>query len=64
MPSQKTGNTKWGSGMANVGRTQVCTIVPANHFGPVPGIEVGTCWKFRIQVFYIIYKDFYACINI
>ncbi|RZF35109.1 hypothetical protein LSTR_LSTR009415 [Laodelphax striatellus] len=40
----------WGKGMACVGRTKVCTIVPSNHFGPVPGVEVGTCWKFRIQV--------------
>ena len=37
-------------GMACVGRTKVCTIVPSNHFGPVPGIPVGTLWKFRVQV--------------
>lgn len=40
----------WGKGMACVGRTKECTIVPKNHYGPVPGVEVGTCWKFRLQV--------------
>lgn len=35
--------------MACVGRTKQCTIVPSNHFGPIPGIEVGTMWKFRVQ---------------
>ena len=37
-------------GMACVGRTKVCTIVPSNHFGPIPGVHVGTLWKFRVQV--------------
>jgi E3 ubiquitin-protein ligase UHRF1 len=23
--------------------------VPASHFGPIPGVEVGMCWKFRMQ---------------
>ena len=36
--------------MACVGRTKVCTIVPSNHFGPIPGVPVGTLWKFRVQV--------------
>lgn len=40
----------WGKGMACVGRTKKCNIVPSNHFGPVPGIEVGTTWLFRVQV--------------
>ncbi|XP_065321408.1 E3 ubiquitin-protein ligase UHRF1-like [Gordionus sp. m RMFG-2023] len=40
----------WGKGMACVGRTRICTIVPSNHFGPIPGISVGTSWKFRLQV--------------
>ncbi|GIX93264.1 hypothetical protein CEXT_336661 [Caerostris extrusa] len=40
----------WGKGMACVGRTKQCTIVPPNHFGPIPGVEVGTMWKFRGQV--------------
>lgn len=39
----------WGQGMACVGRTKECTIVPKNHTGIVPGVEVGTCWKFRHQ---------------
>ncbi len=40
----------WGKGMACVGRTKVCTIVPSNHFGPIPGVPVGSLWKFRVQV--------------
>ncbi|NXX96066.1 UHRF1 ligase, partial [Centropus bengalensis] len=40
----------WGKGMACVGRTKQCTIVPSNHYGPIPGIPVGTMWKFRVQV--------------
>ncbi|XP_014477333.1 PREDICTED: E3 ubiquitin-protein ligase UHRF1 [Dinoponera quadriceps] len=40
----------WGKGMACVGRTRECSIVPPNHRGPIPGVEVGTCWMFRVQV--------------
>jgi len=36
--------------MACVGRTKQCTIVPSNHYGPVPGVPVGSQWKFRVQV--------------
>lgn len=39
----------WGKGMACVGRTKHCTLVPPNHYGPIPGVEVGTLWKFRLQ---------------
>jgi hypothetical protein len=51
MPSaQKGGNKRdWGKGHATAGRTKTCTIVPCNHFGPIPGIDVGMTWKFRIQ---------------
>ncbi|KAK7467888.1 hypothetical protein BaRGS_00036893 [Batillaria attramentaria] len=45
-----TSNRDWGKGMACVGRTKQCTIVPSNHYGPIPGVEVGTLWKFRVQV--------------
>lgn len=38
----------WGRGMACVGRTKVCTVVPSNHFGPIPGVPVGSSWMFRI----------------
>lgn len=48
--SLSTTNRVWGSGMANVGRTKECNIVPQTHFGPIPGIEVGTTWAFRVQV--------------
>ncbi|XP_058800436.1 E3 ubiquitin-protein ligase UHRF1-like [Phymastichus coffea] len=43
-------NRDWGKGMACVGRTKICTIVPLSHRGHIPGIEVGTMWKFRFQV--------------
>lgn len=43
-------NRDWGKGMACVGRTKVCSIVPPNHFGPIPGVPVGSAWKFRVQV--------------
>ncbi|XP_055007254.1 E3 ubiquitin-protein ligase UHRF2 isoform X2 [Boleophthalmus pectinirostris] len=51
MPSATTESQRdWGKGMACVGRTKECTIVPPTHYGPVPGIPVGTTWKFRVQV--------------
>ncbi|XP_057215821.1 E3 ubiquitin-protein ligase UHRF2-like [Triplophysa rosa] len=51
MPSATTESHRdWGKGMACVGRTKECTIVPSNHYGPVPGVPVGTTWKFRVQV--------------
>ena len=40
----------WGQGMATVGRTKECTKVTKTHFGPIPGVEVGMNWKFRLQV--------------
>ena len=40
----------WGKGMATVGCSKRCTIVPSNHFGPIPGVPVGTMWKYRFQV--------------
>ena len=53
MASAKSKSTRdWGKGMACVGRTKVCTIVPPNHFGPIPGVPVGSCWKYRVQVSY------------
>ncbi|XP_032527455.2 E3 ubiquitin-protein ligase UHRF1-like [Danaus plexippus] len=42
-------NRDWGRGMACVGKTKTCPM-PLNHFGPIPGIEVGMCWRFRIQL--------------
>lgn len=50
--SKKTGRSTrdWGNGFATVGRTKTCSIVPTDHRGPIPGIDVGTTWKFRIQV--------------
>jgi len=47
-----TGDSKrdWGQGFATVGRTKVCNKVDKNHFGPIPGIEVGMSWLFRVQI--------------
>ncbi|GIY19420.1 e3 ubiquitin-protein ligase UHRF1 [Caerostris extrusa] len=51
MASANSSTTRdWGKGMACAGRTKECTIVPPNHFGPIPGVEVGTMWMFRVQV--------------
>ena len=36
--------------MATAGRSKVCTKVDADHAGPIPGIEVGMTWRYRIQV--------------
>ncbi|CAH1133447.1 unnamed protein product [Ceutorhynchus assimilis] len=49
-PSMNTKKRNWGTGMACVGVQERNDIVPKNHVGPVPGIEVGTCWKFRAGV--------------
>ncbi|XP_066597047.1 E3 ubiquitin-protein ligase UHRF1-like [Prorops nasuta] len=53
-PSSTDDNTSskrdWGKGMACVGRTKECSIVPSNHRGSIPGVEVGTCWIYRVQV--------------
>lgn len=48
MPSAKQ-TKKWGGGYACVGRSKTCTIVDPHHFGPIPGIEVGQSWKYRIH---------------
>ncbi|CAH2019323.1 unnamed protein product [Acanthoscelides obtectus] len=54
MPSkQNKSGRDWGRGMACVGRSKECTIVPKNHFGPIPGIEVGTRWRYRFQVSFL-----------
>lgn len=41
-----------------MGRTKECTIVPSNHYGPIPGVPVGTTWKFRVQVRFPFYFNF------
>jgi len=47
--------------MACVGRTKICSIVPPNHFGPIPGVPVGSAWKFRVQVWLSIYSVVVFC---
>lgn len=46
--ANSTSQRDWGKGMACVGRSKQCTIVPSNHYGPIPGVPVGTQWKFRV----------------
>lgn len=48
--AKQTSNRDWGKGMACQGRTKICSIVPSNHIGAVPGVPVGSMWKFRLQV--------------
>ena len=40
----------WGRGMATAGRTKTNTSIAKGHFGPIPGIDVGMSWQYRIQV--------------
>ncbi|CAI2163402.1 20474_t:CDS:2 [Funneliformis geosporum] len=47
MPSA-TQTKKWGGGMACVGLSRKCEIVDPDHFGPIPGVPVGSSWKYRI----------------
>ena len=35
--------------MATQGVAKKCTIVGPEHFGPIPGVAVGTSWKFRVD---------------
>ena len=41
-PSKKT--------MAIAGRTKVNKNIEKGHFGPIPGVEVGQRWQYRIQL--------------
>ena len=51
MPSNaKPQKRDWGQGMATAGVKKVCTIVAPHHFGPIPGIDVGMSWQYRVQV--------------
>ncbi|PKY23636.1 hypothetical protein RhiirB3_532355 [Rhizophagus irregularis] len=47
MPSA-TQKKKWGGGMACVGLSKKCEIVEPDYFGPIPGVPVGSLWKYRI----------------
>jgi len=49
MPSGKGNTTRdWGKGMATQGVNKKCSVVASDHFGPIPGVEVGTNWRFRL----------------
>merc|ERR1712223_2272443 len=51
MPSrQQMCKRDWGRGMATAGRTKTNTSIAKHHFGPIPGIDVGMSWQYRIQV--------------
>merc|ERR1719158_149118 len=51
MPSQ-TGDGKrdWEKCFVTVGSSKECTSVDKNHLGPIPGIEVGMNYFFRVQI--------------
>ena len=50
MPSrQREIKRDWGRGMATAGRTKTNTSIEKGHFGPIPGIEVGMSWEYRMQ---------------
>ena len=36
--------------MATAGRTKINTNIEKGHFGPIPGVEVGQRWQYRIQL--------------
>ena len=36
--------------MATAGRTKINKDIEKGHFGPIPGIEVGQSWEYRIQL--------------
>ena len=51
MPSNaKPQNRDWGRGKATAGVKKKCVIVGDHYFGPIPGIEVGMSWQYRVQV--------------
>ncbi|RWS03975.1 E3 ubiquitin-protein ligase UHRF1-like isoform X3 [Dinothrombium tinctorium] len=45
----KKAKGEWGRGLSCVGRTKVADFVKKDHFGPIPGVDVGTWWRFRFQ---------------
>ena len=50
MPSRQAKISRdWGRGMATAGKTKTNTSIPKNHFGPIPGVDVGMSWQYRIQ---------------
>jgi len=50
MPSAKGEQKRdWGRGMATQGIAKKCTIVDGSHFGPIPGVEVGQSWLYRVD---------------
>ena len=50
MPSRKAKiNRDWGRGMATAGKTKSNTSIPKHHFGPIPGVDVGMSWEYRMQ---------------
>jgi len=51
MPSNSTESKRdWGKGFACAGRSKECKVVDKDHFGPIPGIEVGINYFLRIQI--------------
>ena len=46
----KDSKRDWGKEFTCTGRSKECTKVDKNPFGPIPGIEVGMSWMFRMQI--------------
>ncbi|KAF9432920.1 E3 ubiquitin-protein ligase uhrf1, partial [Entomortierella beljakovae] len=49
MPSATT-TKDWDRGNSCVGLSRKCTVVGPDHVGPIPGVPVGSSWRFRINV--------------
>lgn len=46
-PSDLT-DRNWGGGNSCAARTTECTSVPKDHMGSIPGVPVGSWWKYRM----------------
>ncbi|KAJ1984646.1 hypothetical protein H4R34_000549 [Dimargaris verticillata] len=49
MPSA-TATREWGRGISCAGVDTKCTIVGPQHIGPIPGVPVGSSWRYRINL--------------
>ncbi|KAJ1973786.1 hypothetical protein H4R35_003935 [Dimargaris xerosporica] len=49
MPSA-TATREWGRGLSCAGVETKCTIVGPQHVGPIPGVPVGSSWRYRINL--------------
>ena len=47
----KDGTNDRGKGFACTGSNKTCTKIDKKTSGPIPGIEMGLAWMFRIHIF-------------